>query len=81
MNIVDLTGRVAIVTGSTAGLGTRFAHVLADAGATVVVTGRRSERIAEVVDAIGERGGKAHVPSWTPTSAARGSWRPGSPAG
>ena len=57
---VDLTGRVAIVTGSTAGLGVRFAHVLAEAGATVVVTGRRAERIAEVVGAIGERGGKAH---------------------
>lgn len=55
-----LDGRVAIVTGSTAGLGTRFAHVLADAGATVIVTGRRTERIAEVVDAIGARGGTAH---------------------
>lgn len=60
MSAVDLTGRVAIVTGSTAGLGARFAHVLADAGATVVVTGRRTERITEVVGAINERGGKAH---------------------
>ncbi|GAA1699331.1 SDR family NAD(P)-dependent oxidoreductase [Dietzia cercidiphylli] len=60
MTSVDLTGRVAIVTGSTAGLGARFAHVLADAGATVVVTGRRTERIEEVVDAISRRGGSAH---------------------
>lgn len=60
MPAVDLTGRIAIVTGSTAGLGARFAHVLADAGATVIVTGRRTERIAEVVEAIGHRGGKAH---------------------
>ncbi|MDV8003020.1 SDR family NAD(P)-dependent oxidoreductase [Rhodococcus sp. IEGM 1408] len=60
MSAVDLTGRVAIVTGSTAGLGARFAHVLADAGATVVVTGRRTERITEVVRAITGRGGKAH---------------------
>lgn len=60
MSTPDLTGRVAIVTGSTAGLGTRFAHVLADAGATVVVTGRRTDRIAEVVEAIGEHGGTAH---------------------
>lgn len=60
MTSVDLTGRVAIVTGSTSGLGARFAHVLAEAGATVVVTGRRTERIEEVVDAISRRGGSAH---------------------
>lgn len=60
MSAVDLSGRVAIVTGSTAGLGTRFAHVLAEAGATVVVTGRRTERIREVVESIGRSGGTAH---------------------
>ena len=60
MTADDLTGRVAIVTGSTAGLGARFAHVLAGAGATVVVTGRRAERIREAVESIGRSGGKAH---------------------
>jgi NAD(P)-dependent dehydrogenase (short-subunit alcohol dehydrogenase family) len=60
MTAVELTGRVAIVTGSTAGLGTRFAHVLARAGATVIVTGRRTERIGEVVDSISAAGGTAH---------------------
>lgn len=60
MTAVELTGRVAIVTGSTAGLGARFAHVLARAGATVIVTGRRTERIGEVVDSISAAGGTAH---------------------
>ncbi len=44
----DLTGRVAIITGATAGLGRRFAEVLHAAGASVVITGRRAERLQEV---------------------------------
>ena len=42
----DLRGEVALVTGATSGLGWRFARVLASAGARVVVTGRRVERLA-----------------------------------
>ncbi|AWH92863.1 SDR family NAD(P)-dependent oxidoreductase [Dietzia lutea] len=60
MSAVDLAGRVAVVTGSTAGLGARFAHVLAGAGATVIVTGRRTERTTEVVESITASGGTAH---------------------
>lgn len=40
----DLTGKVAIVTGSTSGIGIGIAKVLARQGAHVVVTGRRAER-------------------------------------
>jgi NAD(P)-dependent dehydrogenase (short-subunit alcohol dehydrogenase family) len=40
-----LAGRVAIVTGASSGLGTRFATVLADAGARVVASARRLERL------------------------------------
>ena len=50
-----LDGRTAIVTGASAGLGTRFAHVMAGAGASVVVAARRAERIealAEEVDGL-----------------------------
>ena len=44
----DLTGQVAIVTGATSGLGRRFAEVLHAAGANVVLTGRRADRLDEL---------------------------------
>src|SRR3546814_986565 len=47
--IIDLTGRKAIVTGSTAGIGRATAEGLARAGATVVVNGRTSARVEEAV--------------------------------
>ena len=56
----DLTGEIALVTGATSGLGWRFAQVLAAAGATVVATGRREERLAELVLDIESRGGDRH---------------------
>jgi NAD(P)-dependent dehydrogenase (short-subunit alcohol dehydrogenase family) len=46
--LLDLTGRVAIVTGASSGLGWRFAEVLHDAGASVVLAGRRAERLEEL---------------------------------
>lgn len=49
----DLTGKVALVTGATSGLGVRFARVLAGAGANVAITGRRTDRLAEVAKTIG----------------------------
>ena len=52
----ELSGQVALVTGATAGLGRRFATVLADAGAAVVVADRRLERLQQVADEITERG-------------------------
>ena len=45
--LFDLTGRVALVTGSSRGIGTALARGLADAGATIVLHGRNPER-AEV---------------------------------
>ena len=56
----DLTGQVALVTGATSGLGWRFARVLAAAGATVVPTGRREERLADLEAVIADDGGVAH---------------------
>jgi len=54
----DLTGQVALVTGTTSGLGWRFARVLAAAGARVALTGRRSERLEELAKTIREEGGE-----------------------
>jgi NAD(P)-dependent dehydrogenase (short-subunit alcohol dehydrogenase family) len=52
----DLDGQVALVTGATAGLGRRFATVLAAAGAAVVVAGRRSDLLQQVAAEISGRG-------------------------
>jgi len=46
--LFDLTGRVAIVTGGAAGLGLHMSRALAEAGASVVVCSRDTERCAEV---------------------------------
>ena len=55
----DLSGQVALVTGATSGLGRRFARVLAAAGAKVIGTGRRQERLDELVAEIESAGGSA----------------------
>jgi NAD(P)-dependent dehydrogenase (short-subunit alcohol dehydrogenase family) len=47
-----LDGQVAIVTGASSGLGARFAHVLAGAGASVVVAARRADRIEALAKAL-----------------------------
>jgi len=54
----DLKGRVAFVTGATSGLGHHFAGVLARAGASVAISGRRAERLADLRREIEAGGGK-----------------------
>lgn len=53
----DLTGHAALVTGTTSGLGRRFATVLAACGAKVVLTGRRADRLDELAEEIRGAGG------------------------
>ncbi|MFC4295564.1 SDR family NAD(P)-dependent oxidoreductase [Novosphingobium tardum] len=55
----DLTGRVALVTGASSGLGARFARVLAAAGAKVVIGARRLDRLEALADEIRAAGGQA----------------------
>ncbi len=57
-NAWDLKGQVALVTGTTSGLGWRFATVLAKAGAKVALTGRRTERLDELAATIRADGGE-----------------------
>jgi len=54
----SLEGQVALVTGTTSGLGWRFARVLAKAGAKVALSGRRVERLAELEKQIQADGGQ-----------------------
>ena len=55
----DLTGRVALVTGASSGLGAGFAKALAAAGAKVVLAARRADRLSEHVAEIEAAGGQA----------------------
>ncbi|MGY0195095.1 SDR family oxidoreductase [Leptothrix sp. BB-4] len=58
---IDLSGRVALVTGASSGLGEQFARTLAKAGAAVVLAGRRTERLKTLRAEIEGQGGDAHV--------------------
>jgi NAD(P)-dependent dehydrogenase (short-subunit alcohol dehydrogenase family) len=57
---IDLSGRVAFVTGASSGLGVQFARVLAKAGAGVVLAARRVERLKTLRAEIEAEGGDAH---------------------
>lgn len=55
----DLTGKTALITGASSGLGAHFAQVMAEAGARVVVTARRAERLDSLVQELTARGYQA----------------------
>jgi NAD(P)-dependent dehydrogenase (short-subunit alcohol dehydrogenase family) len=56
---MELSDKVALVTGSTGGIGAETARLMAAAGAEVIVSGRNAERGAETVRSITDAGGRA----------------------
>jgi NAD(P)-dependent dehydrogenase (short-subunit alcohol dehydrogenase family) len=58
-SLFDLTGKVAIITGATKGIGLAIARRMAEHGATVVVSSRKGDVCEKVAQEIRDNGGKA----------------------
>lgn len=55
-NLFSLSGRTALITGSTQGIGLSLAKGLADAGAAIVLNGRDENKLAAVTEQLGAKG-------------------------
>ncbi len=60
-NLFDLTGKLALVTGASRGIGEEIAKLLAEQGAHVIVSSRKIDGCQAVADAINEAGGSAEA--------------------
>ncbi|WP_439108090.1 SDR family oxidoreductase [Congregibacter sp.] len=60
-SLFDLTGKIALVSGASRGIGEAIAHLLATHGAHVIVSSRKQEDCQAVADAIVEAGGQAEA--------------------
>lgn len=59
MDLFNLDGKVALISGAGSGLGRQFAQTLAGSGATVVLAARRREKLEETAGMVRDRGGRA----------------------
>lgn len=60
-HLFDLTGRLALVTGASRGIGEAIARTLAANGAEVIISSRKQEGCEKVAESINAEGGKAHA--------------------
>ena len=59
MELFNLEGKTALITGASSGLGFQFAQVLSNAGAKVILAARRMDRLENLAKEISEKGGEA----------------------
>lgn len=57
----NVAGKVVVVTGGSSGIGEAIAHMVAEAGAKVIITARTQDKLDVVVDAIRANGGEAYA--------------------
>ncbi|MEM9760421.1 MAG: SDR family NAD(P)-dependent oxidoreductase, partial [Pseudomonadota bacterium] len=60
-SLFDLSGKIALVSGASRGIGEAIARLLAEHGAHVIVSSRKQEDCSAVADAITHNGGSAEA--------------------
>jgi gluconate 5-dehydrogenase len=70
--LFDLSGRIALVTGSSQGLGLAVARGLAQAGAALVLNGRDERKLAAAAEALRAEGARVHAAAFDVTDGAAG---------
>jgi gluconate 5-dehydrogenase len=66
-NLFDLSDRIALITGSSQGIGLAIAEGLADAGATIILNGRDQKKLDEAKAQLETKGVKAYIAAFDVT--------------